>query len=244
MGARVVVLGTAQDGGFPHAGCACRSCEAARWDPSLRRRVASTAVVGATGRTLLVDATPDFPAQVADLAAALERRGVPDQILLTHAHVGHYLGLAMLGREAMNARGLPLRCTEPMERFLRGNRPWSHLVDRGQVEIRRIRAGEPEAFDGTTITAFLSPHRGEDTDTLGLEVQGPARRLVYVSDADAISRPLAERLSAADFALVDGTFYDPGELPNRDIQEVPHPFVRDTVRTLAGARGEVWFVHL
>jgi pyrroloquinoline quinone biosynthesis protein B len=243
VGPRVVVLGTAQDGGFPHAGCACAHCEGARREASRARRVASIAVVGATGRSLLVDATPDFGEQAARLSALLGRRA-PDEILLTHAHVGHYLGLAMLGREAMDARALPVRCTESMERFLRANRPWSHLVDRGQAAPLRVRPEEAWEFDGLRLRAFLSPHRGEDTDTLGLEVRGPSRTLAYVSDADAFPPALAERLRAADVALVDGTFYDAGELPNREARLVPHPLVRDSVRTLAGARGEVWFTHL
>ena len=71
--AEVRVLGTAQDGGVPHAGCSCATCAAAREDPALRRCVASIALVGACGRTLVVDVTPDFPEQAASLAEALGR---------------------------------------------------------------------------------------------------------------------------------------------------------------------------
>jgi pyrroloquinoline quinone biosynthesis protein B len=200
--------------------------------------VASIGVVGVSGRRLLVDATPDFAAQIATLG------GRPDEILLTHAHVGHYLGLAMLGREAMDARGMPVWCTASMERFLRGNRPWSHLVERRQVDLRRLVPGAPLAFDGLEVAAFLTPHRGEDTDTVGVEVDGPSRRVAYVPDADVLPPALAERLESVDVALVDGTFYDRSELPHRDILEVRHPFVAESVRVLAGARGEVRFTHL
>lgn len=242
---RVVVLGTVQDGGFPHAGCACVPCAAARAHPALRRRVASLGVVGASGRTLLVDATPDMTEQMAALAAEAGReRLLPDLLLLTHAHIGHYLGLAYLGREAVDARRLAVGCTQQMAQFLRANRPWSHLVDRGQVALQPLSPGAPIAFDGVQVHAFLSPHRGEDTDTLGFEVRGPARSLVYVSDADVLPPPLVERLTEADVALVDGTFYGPDELPHRDLLAVRHPLVRDSVRTLAAARGEVWFTHL
>ena len=94
------------------------------------------------------------------------------------------------------------------------------------------------------MRAFLSPHRGEDTDTLGFEVTGPTRRALYVSDADVLPPALVERVQDVDVALVDGTFYAPDELPHRDILAVRHPFVRESVKALAGARGEVWFTHL
>lgn len=245
MDARLVVLGTAQDGGFPHAGCACPSCLGARRDPARARRVSSIGLVGASGRTLIVDATPDFPAQAAALALEAGReRVLPDVLLLTHAHMGHYLGLAWLGREAMDARGLVVRCTAQMAAFLRGNRPWSHLVERREVLLERLQPGEPLDFDGLEVRSFLSPHRGEDTDTLGFEVTGPRRRALYVSDADVLPPALVERIRDADVAFVDGTFYAPDELPHRDILAVRHPFVRESVQALAGARGEVWFTHL
>lgn len=245
MTARVHVLGTAQDGGFPHAGCACASCQAARADAGRRRRVSCVGIEGATGRALLVDATPDIGSQLADLAHATGHGTLaPDAIVLTHAHVGHYVGLAMLGREAMSTRGVPVHCTRSMRRFLERNKPWSHLVDRGEVRLETIEPGAPLAFDGVEIHAFLSPHRSEDTDTIGLEVRGPSRTLVYVSDADVFPPPLAARIQDADVALVDGTFYDRNELPHREILEVRHPFVAETVELFAHATAQIVFTHL
>src|SRR5438105_10167133 len=130
---RVHVLGTAQDGGVPHAGCGCPRCRAARADPSRRRRVASIAVEGVTGKTFLVDATPDLPAQLEALAAVTGRETPSvDAIAISHAHIGHYLGLAFLGKEAMHAQGMPVYGTPSVSRFLRGNRPWAHLVERDE----------------------------------------------------------------------------------------------------------------
>ena len=240
---RLVVLGTAQDGGLPHAGCDCLTCGTARLDPSHRRRVASVAVIGASGRVLLVVATPDLPAQMAALAALVRRARPVDLLLLTHAHAGHYLGLAWLGREAMDVRALPARGTARMGAFLAGNRPWSHLLDRGQLAFEPLVPGEALAFDGVSVTPFLVPHRAEDTDTVGLEVEGPRARIVYVPDADLFPDDLARRIRAASLSLVDGTFFHRAELP-RAATEVPHPFVEESVVRLAGAEGPVWFTHL
>jgi len=245
MTATVHVLGTAQDGGFPHAGCACTSCEAARENPSLRRRVSCIGIVGETQRCLIVDATPDFSSQIADLSRAAGRttRGV-DAVILTHAHIGHYLGLALLGREAMSAEGVPVYCTPSMGRFLETNRPWSHMITRHEIELKTIQPGQPLQFDGVEIHAFLTPHRSEDTDTIGLDIQGPGKRVLYVSDADVFPPPLADRIREADVALIDGTFHDRDELPHREILEVRHPFVAESVKRFADAEGQVIFIHL
>jgi pyrroloquinoline quinone biosynthesis protein B len=205
--------------------------------------VASIALVGESGRALLVDATPDLPAQLAALAAVLGRPRPVERLLLTHAHAGHYLGLAWLGREAMDVKGLPVSGTERMGAFLAANRPWSHLLDRGQVAFEALRPPRPLDFDGLAVTPFLVPHRAEDTDTVGLEVRGPRSRVVYVPDADRFPDDLAARVRGADVALVDGTFFHAEELP-RAATEVPHPFVKESVARLAGAKGPVWFTHL
>ena len=178
----------------------------------------------------MVDATPDFGAQMAELsqAAGQATRSV-DALILTHAHIGHYLGLALLGREAMSASNVPVYCTPSMTRFLELNRPWSHLIERGEIRLQTIVPGTPLAFDGIELHAFLTPHRGEDSDTIGLEIQGGERTLVYVSDADVFPPELAARIRAADVALIDGTFYDRGELQNREILAVRHP-LRDRER--------------
>ena len=245
MSITVHVLGTAQDGGFPHAGCGCAHCAAARHDPRLRRLVSCIGIVGASGRCLIVDATPDFATQQAALAAAAGRTPPHvDAIILTHAHMGHYLGLAMLGREAMSAGGVPVHATSSMRRFLQQNRPWSHLVERGEVVLHSLEPGAALDFDGARIHAFLTPHRSEDTDTIGLEIEGPKRRLVYVSDADVFPPSLAERIREADVALIDGTFYARDELPHREILEVKHPFVTESLERFADAQGEVVFIHL
>src|SRR5262249_40252317 len=125
-----IVLGIAQDGGVPHIGCTQELCVAARRDPAKRQRVASLGLVDGE-RRFLIDATPDLASQLESLNAD---RAVPDRarpvdgILLTHAHMGHYLGLLYLGREALGARAVLVHATPRMARFLRENGPWSQLV--------------------------------------------------------------------------------------------------------------------
>jgi pyrroloquinoline quinone biosynthesis protein B len=245
-GPYAIVLGIAQDGGVPHAGCQQRLCVEARRDPSKRRLVASLGLVDPeSGRRYLIDATPDFALQMDRLG------GLPDGILLTHAHIGHYLGLAQLGREVLNARRVPVFGTPSMAKFLRENRPWSRLIDAGNLDVRELEPGvELELTRSLHVTAIRVPHRDEDSDTVAYLVRGPSRKLLWLPDIDKWEK-WQESLPAflrdpSLVAFVDGTFSSAEEIPGRSIAEIPHPLVSETVR-LFGAdapRGRVFFVHL
>src|SRR5262249_14436865 len=141
LGPQAIVLGVAQDGGVPHLGCRQALCVEARRDPSKRRLVAALGIGDPKARKrVLIDATPDFAAQTEMLG------GLPDAILLTHAHIGHYLGLAELGREVAITRELPVYATASMAKFLRENKPWSRLVERRNVVLQEIEAGREFAL--------------------------------------------------------------------------------------------------
>ncbi len=256
-GARARVLGTVQDGGLPQLGCERACCVAARRDPSRARRVASIGVSSReAGSVILVDATPDLRSQVAELRDASGIAATPglpvDAILLTHAHIGHYTGLMYLGRESMAARAVPVLATPGMVAFLRANKPWSRLVEWGHVSLEAIEPGSPRRIaPGIEAEAMRVPHRNEDADTVAYFLTGPAKRLLYVPDTDAWEkwpRPLASILADVDIALLDGTFFGPGEIPGRDASQVPHPLMRSTIDLLArrGAAGRcrVLFTHL
>jgi hypothetical protein len=150
-GARLVVLGIAQDGGMPHMGCETGPCAAARRGERRAEKVACLGLaVGA--RAFVFDATPDFPAQVHAMGVRL-----PDGVFLTHAHIGHYAGLVHLGKEVLGARGVPLYATPKMHAFLAANAPWRALVENGNVEPRPD--DDVELEDGVRVTAFQVPHR-------------------------------------------------------------------------------------
>src|SRR6266508_275582 len=230
-GVQAVVLGIAQDGGVPHVGCRQKLCVEARRDPSKRRHVASLGLIDRTsGKRFLIDATPDFELQVSRLG------GLPDGILLTHAHIGHYLGLALLGREVANAGGMPVFCTPSMAKFLRENRPWSRLVLLGNIAIHEIEPDrEFTLTDSLRATALRVPHRDEDSDTVAYVVAGPSRKLLWLPDIDKWEkwdRRIEDVLRTVDAAFVDGTFFSADEIPGRSIAEIPHPLVPETVSRL------------
>jgi pyrroloquinoline quinone biosynthesis protein B len=260
-GPRIVVLGTAQDGGFPHTACEHSLCAAARRNPALSRRVASLAIdFPASGRTFLVDATPDLPLQIQAVHAfrpypqGKVDRAPFDGVFLTHAHLGHYLGLAHFGFESLNTSALPVWASPRMAEYLRTNGPWSQLVRLKNVELREMRPGTPvDLGEGVTVTAFPVPHRDEYSDTMAFVIRGPRSAVLYVPDTDgwkAWTRPLPRFLEEekVDVALLDATFYSPDELPDRDVTKIRHPLVTDTMELLGpqvkSGKLRVLFTHL
>jgi pyrroloquinoline quinone biosynthesis protein B len=250
----LVVLGTAQDGGFPQAGTKPGDA----WDPRLRRYATSLAIVDpVSGERWLIEATPDFRDQLHELDRVAPVTDVPGLtgILLTHAHVGHYTGLIHLGREVIGARGIPVYAMPRMREFLRRNGPWDQLVNLGNIEIRGIEAQSELRLNARiSITPFLVPHRDEYSETVGFRIKGPTRTVIFLPDIDKWERwqemgtSIEDVVATADVAYLDATFFRDGEVPGRAMSEIPHPFMEETMRRFAASpdsiRSRIRFIHL
>ena len=245
------MLGIAQDGGYPQAGCQ-RPCCAAAWENvGQRRSVAALGIVDpATGEGWLIDATPDFPGQL----AALQQAGgaALAGICLTHAHIGHYTGLVYLGKEAMATRSLPVWAMPRMQVYLQDHQPWATLGQEQHLQLEKLSDQDQQALnERIAVTPLLVSHRAEFSETIGLIISGPSRRVLWLPDIDGWDQAgasLEELLSQVDVAYVDGTFFDGDELVGRFLQDVPHPTVLQTLQQLASLpeieRAKVRFVHL
>lgn len=240
-----VVLGVAQDGGHPQAGCHATCCADAFADPRRGHRIACIGLRTPEAGWLL-DATPDLRWQLHALARPC--RG----IVLTHAHLGHYTGLLQVGREAWAAQGLPVYAMPGMAAFLEATEPYRTILADGHIELVRLQADVPvELAPGLVLTPWEVPHRGPWSETVALHVEGPSGSCLYLPDIDAFqpwSRDLAAVVAQVDRVWLDGTFFDARELPHRDLSEIPHPLVTDTMARLAGLspalRARVHFLHL
>ncbi len=251
----VVVLGIAQDGGYPQAGCRRDDCVERFDGRGDRVLVASLGIVDpASGQRWILDATPDFPQQLHRLerVAGAPRKGAPllDGVLLTHAHIGHYLGLAHLGREVLGTRGVPVYAMPRMRTFLERNGPWSQLVSLNNIAIRPLEAGVPTALnERISVTPLVVPHRDEFSETVGFVVRGPSRAILWLPDIDKWEKwttSIESVVEQVDVAYVDATFYSASELPGRDLSEIPHPTVEETMQRFAPStlRSRIRLVHL
>ena len=179
-----------------------------------------------------------------------------DGIFLTHAHIGHYLGLAYLGREAAGAQSVPVYALPRMTEFLRTNGPWNQLVELQNIALREMTAKDPVTLPGgTSVSALVVPHRDEYSETAGFVIKSPAgKSAMFIPDIDSWSEwedeqgmQLPEVVKTMDLLFVDATFFDDGELPGRDMSKIPHPRVTETMELLADMsdeqRAKVHFIH-
>ncbi len=251
---RLVVLGMAQDAGKPQIGV---DDDPAWQNPAQRRLATALGLVnGASGARYLFDATPDIKAQLHALDKLNGGTGYRlDGVFLTHAHIGHYLGLAQFGREAMGARALPVYAMPKMASFLRTNGPWNQLVRLHNITLMPLQADQPVRLDQQLqVTPFIVPHRDEYSETAGFRIKGPGKAVIYLPDIDswrqwdAMDTRIEDVVAANDVLFVDGTFYSGDELPGRDMSKIPHPSITRTMARLAGLpraeRAKVHFVHL
>jgi len=256
----VLVLGSAQDGGLPQLGCTCERCVAARVDERARRFVVSILLVDPRSRSRwLFEATPDLGEQV-ELArghggpepTTPGRPALFDGIFLSHAHIGHYTGLMQLGREAYGTASTPVYGTPRLLSFLQENGPWSLLFTVDHLGARPLAPGESvELGEHLCVTSIAVPHREEFSDTVAFRIEGPNRSLLFLPDTDKWERfdtPVEALVANVDHALVDGTFYSGEELPGREMSEIPHPFLVESIERFAALseaeRAKISFTHL
>ena len=251
----LVVLGIAQDAGYPQAGCQ-KACCAEVWDhPQQRRAPACLAIVDPqSSQSWLIEATPDFKNQLRRLERLTPGDGspIPTGIFLTHAHIGHYSGLTQLGREVIGAGGVPVYAMPRMETFLRSNGPWDQLVSLQNISLRQLHADSTIRLnERLAITPFPVPHRDEYSETVGFRIDGPQRSALFIPDIDKWEkweRPVEALIGETELAFLDGTFYAEGEIPGRNMAEIPHPFIRESMARFAtlptAEKSRIYFIHL
>ena len=247
----IVVLGVAQDAGYPQIACAKACCRPAWADRDRRRSVAALGLVDPVSRQYwLIDATPDIRTQLHEL-----RKMAPEMtfggVFLTHAHIGHYTGLMHFGREAMGARDIPVFAMPRMRQFLSQNGPWELLLRLHNISLKPLSADSTlNVRPHLSITPMAVPHRDEYSETVGFRIEAGGKSVLYIPDIDKWDKwqkKIEDALRTVDVALLDGSFYEDGELPNRDMSEIPHPFISESMRrfdTLAPEqRSKVVFIH-
>lgn len=251
----VMVLGTAQDGGYPHLGCSKDCCIKAWQSDTLEQYVVSLALISpATGQWWLVEATPDIldQLQLFHTKTGWQFPYLPSGILITHAHIGHYTGLMQLGREVMNTKDMPVYVSPRMQQFLQSNGPWSQLVSLGNINPVAIQPGQSFDLSGAfNITPFLVPHRDEYSETAGFSITAGNKNWLFIPDIDKWEKwdkDITQLAKEADHAFLDATFFSADEIPGRNLAEIPHPMVTETMNLFEKenleTRNKVVLIHM
>lgn len=249
----LVVLGIAQDAGYPQAGCEKECCMAFYSGKEEKKLITCLAVVDRiTKQYWLIEATPDIAAQLKNLQSYLSAPGYsPDGIFITHAHIGHYSGLMQLGREVMGAKEIPVHLMPRMDSFIKSNGPWSQLVTLNNIRLNKMAADSTVKLGQSfSITPIKVPHRDEFSETVGFIINSDKKKVLFIPDIDKWEKWDKDILAAigkADIAFLDGTFYKNGELPGRDMSEVPHPFVEESLQKFSVLssvdKSKIIFIH-
>lgn len=255
QGPYLVVLGVAQDGGIPQTGT---KSHPAWTNPGLRRAATSLGLVDPeSSERWIFEATPDLKNQLHRFDEVFPVTGSPGLagIFLTHAHIGHYTGLMLLGHESLGARDVPVFAMPRMRSFLEQNGPWDQLVRYGNIQIRALEDGKAESISSNLkVTPFRVPHRQEYSEVVGFRISGPQRTALFIPDIDSweewaeAGHSLEDVIRGVDIAYLDATFYADGEVRGRDMSGFPHPRITHTMKLLSHLpseqRGKIRFIHL
>lgn len=250
----LMLLGTIQDAGSPQIGCKKECCKALFNNPDHRRKVISLGLVDTENdKTYLFDATPDIITQM-EMITNFENKNekeLVDGIFLTHAHIGHYSGLMYLGKEAMDAQNVPVYAMPNMQKFLSQNGPWDQLVKRKNINLISLENENPISLSSNIkVTPLLVPHRDEYSETVGFKIQGPNKSAIFIPDIDKWdkwNKNIIEEIKKVDYAFLDATFYSGEEINNRDISQIPHPFVIESIQKFNNLedneKSKIIFIH-
>ena len=247
------ILGTVQDGGSPHIGCQKSCCAELFSNPDPTLKVVSLGLVDHENqKSYLFEATPDMTSQLKLFKEhARNNRETPDGIFITHAHMGHYTGLMYLGREALGGTNIPVYAMPRMKKFLETNGPWDQLVSLKNIDIRPIKNEVViQLTPNVKVVPFTVPHRDEYSETVGYRIIGPNKSVLFIPDIDKWSKwekDILEEIQSVDLAFLDATFFDGPEINSRNISEIPHPFVIESLNLFKNLpkteKSKVHFIH-
>ena len=249
----LIVLGVAQDAGYPQINCYQPHCMAGWQEPAKQKLATSIGIIDHQNkRKYIFEATPDIKAQFYRL-----HQLAPDEkyklagIFLTHGHIGHYSGLMHLGREAAATNKIPVYVMPRMADFLSSNGPWSQLVTLANISLKLIAEKKTVTVSSNLqVTPFSVPHRDEYTETVGFKITGPNKSVLFIPDIDKWQKwslKIIEQIKLVDYAFLDGTFFSALELPDRDMSEIPHPMVEESMKLFVSLskseRKKIIFIH-
>lgn len=251
----IILLGIAQDGGYPHLGCEATCCSTA-WDhPEKQKMVISLAILDPDEKKwYLVEATPDISRQIHLLNRLTHNQYpyLPEAIFISHAHIGHYSGLLQLGREVKNTKEIPVFGLPRFCEFIKSNGPWSQLVTLNNIVLQELNANqEIKLSKRISIQAIPVPHRDEFSETAAFKISCSKKKYLFIPDIDKWEKwdqSITDVVKESDYAFLDATFYSTDELKSRNIKEVPHPTVQETMQLFKGElesiRSKIVLIHM
>ena len=259
-GVSVTILGTAQDGGIPQAGCSCRRCLDAHIDLKLRKYPVSLGILGVDGTKHIIEITKNLSEQLVIWTPDKNELFIPETVSITHLHLGHVEGIGQLGKPVMGLREVDVYLS-PKNKDVFDNRSDIVLMeDEGNIRTHSknfYHPFEPKDGCGFSLQFIPIPHRSELGDNAAIIIKAEGKSILFMPDQDSWGETLDYhskenirdflKMFDIDEALIDGTFWSMDELPRRDISKIPHPTIQETIQLLGRKRKgdpEISFLHL
>jgi len=243
----VVVLGTVQDGGYPHIGASETKQKRYFQDSKLKEKVSCLGIVDPLAKkSFLIDATPHMPYQL-DKLSNLSGTGLSG-VFVTHTHWGHIGGFGWLSKEGLNQGDFDVLSSQKNIEIIKS---YFELFEfKENISFEEIK--DNMVFDATKniqIKAVSVPHRAKG-DTFGYLVSSE-RKIGYFPDCDNVTGwkdAFLKVLNSVDVLYLDGTFWSSLELKNRNPESIPHPCVEDLIEEFKflnqETRRKIKFIHL
>jgi pyrroloquinoline quinone biosynthesis protein B len=138
-----------------------------------------------------------------------------------------------------------------MSDFLSNNGPWNQLITRKNILLQELENEKPlQLSEKLSVTPILVPHRDEYSETVGYRIIGPKKTALFIPDIDKWEKwdkDIIEEIKLVDYAFLDATFYSGNELNNRDISQIPHPFIIESLEKFKGLtsqeKSKIVFIH-
>ena len=156
------------------------------------------------------------------------------------------------GREALGGFKIPVFAMPRMLSFLKNNGPWSQLYNLDNIDLIPLKNNiSLNITSNLSVVPFEVPHRDEFSETVGYKIIGPNKSALFIPDInkwELWNRDIVNEVMSVDYAFLDGTFYDSKEINNRDVSEIPHPFIIESLELFKdlkeSERSKIYFIHL
>jgi len=259
-GVSVTILGTAQDGGIPQAGCSCERCKEAHKDLELRKYPVSLGILGADGSKHIVEVTKNLCEQLMIWTPDENELFIPETVSITHLHLGHVEGIGQFGKPVMALKEVDIFLSRDNKNIFDGRSDIELMIKENNIKTHSkdfYQSFEPKEGCGFSLQFIPIPHRSELGDTAAIIIKGNKKNILFMPDQDSWKETLEHyskeniraflKMFDINEALIDGTFWSMEELPGRNISEIPHPTIQESLQLLGRKMEDdprISFLHL
>jgi len=125
------------------------------------------------------------------------------------------------------------------------------LVEFKNIALQNLSADSTiHLNERLAVTPFRVPHRDEFSETVGYKIVTSKHSYLFIPDINKWhlwERNIADEIAKVDYAFIDGTFFENGEIPGRDMSQIPHPFIEESLSLFEKLseveRAKVHFIH-